>query len=367
MTIRGFARDSFLVVGLALTGRTLAAQQSPGTQARPEITISAIAKAANGAVVSIIMSDKDGEPVAEGTGFIISRDGGILTNYHVISEGTSAIVKLPDGAFYIVDGVLASDKVRDVAIIKAHGANFRTLTLGNSDNIEVGEEVVAIGNPLSLESTVSNGIISAIRIAETQGGRFIQITAPISHGSSGGPLFNKVGEVIGITAMGLEGGANLNFAIPINDAKRLLLSPLGKIHALPNEPEPVQAETRNENTTNGFHLRTECAGLAAKLEKANSSNSVIADSWSSNYNVKYDRCFVLNSYYRPVGKTMEYVLFDGETGDILAWATDFGKTQGGVIYKSPNVPYKPTCTGDSDCSYKFVQQYIDERMTRNTQ
>jgi len=141
--------------------------------------------------------------------------------------------------------ILASDKVRDVAIIKAHGANFRTLTLGNSDNIEVGEEVVAIGNPLSLESTVSNGIVSAIRIAKTQGGNFLQITAPISHGSSGGPLFNKVGEVVGITAMGIEGGENLNFAIPINDAKRLLLAKSSKIQPLPNEPEPVQTPDRD--------------------------------------------------------------------------------------------------------------------------
>ena len=109
------------------------------------------------------MSDKDGKAIAQGSGFLISKNGMIVTNYHVIAEGNSAVVKLPDGAFYVVDGVLASDKHRDVAIIKAHGENFRTLTLGNSDQLQVGEEVVAIGNPLSLESTVSNGIVSGIR------------------------------------------------------------------------------------------------------------------------------------------------------------------------------------------------------------
>ena len=342
---------------------TLVAAQS----ARPQMTIPAIAKAANGAIVSIIMSDKDGETVAEGTGFLISRDGRIVTNYHVIENGSSAIVKLPDGAFYVVDGVLASDKARDVAIIKAHGANFRTLTLGNSDNIEVGEEVVAIGNPLSLESTVSNGIVSAIRIVETQGGKFLQITAPISHGSSGGPLFNKAGEVVGITAWGVEGGANLNFAIPINDAKRLLVAKSSAIRPLPNEPEPVQVQAHEGNATDGFHLRRECAELAAELEKRNSSDLVMLDAWSSNYNAKLDRCFVLNSYYLPVDKQMEYVLFDAETGDILAWAIDYGKTRGGVIYESPNSPYRPTCAGESDCSYAFVQKYINERMQRNDQ
>src|ERR1035438_8100458 len=96
------------------------------------------------------------------------------------------------------------------------------LTLGNSDRVQVGEEVVAIGNPLSLESTVSNGIISGIRTVEEEGGKFVQVTTPISPGSSGGPLFNMAGEVVGITTLYLEGGENLNFAIPINDAKLLL-------------------------------------------------------------------------------------------------------------------------------------------------
>ena len=211
--------------------------------AQPRKDIPAIAKAANGAIVSIIMSDKDGHPIAQGSGFLISNDGVIMTNYHVIAEGSSAVVKFPDGAFHGVDGVLASDKARDIAVIRAHGQNFRTLPLGNSDQVQVGEEVVAIGNPLSLESTVSNGIVSGIRSVEEEGGKFLQITAPISPGSSGGPLFNMAGEVIGITTMYLKGGENLNFAIPINDAKRLLLDQSTTIQALPSETVPVQAQT----------------------------------------------------------------------------------------------------------------------------
>src|SRR5271165_4871739 len=77
--------------------------------------IPSIAKAANGSIVSIVMSDKDGKPIAQGSGFLVSKDGLIVTNYHVISEGSSAIVKLPDGAFYVVEGMLGSDKARDVA------------------------------------------------------------------------------------------------------------------------------------------------------------------------------------------------------------------------------------------------------------
>ena len=221
---------------LLLAG-VVAAQSAPSRKDIP-----AIAKAANGSIVSIVMSDEDGKPIAQGSGFLVSTDGVIVTNYHVISEGSSAIVKFPDGAFYVVDGVLAFDKARDVAVIKAHGENFRTLPLGNSDRVQVGEEIVAIGNPLSLESTVSNGIVSGIRTAEEEGGTFLQVTAPISPGSSGGPLFNMAGEVVGITTMYLKGGENLNFAIPINDAKRLLASNPSKLRALPNEPESVEAQ-----------------------------------------------------------------------------------------------------------------------------
>ena len=235
-----FATKLLLTIFVAAT--VAAAQSAP-----PQKSIPAIAKAANGAVVSIVMSDKNGNPIAQGSGFIVSTDGLIVTNYHVIAEGTSAVVKLPDGAFYLVDGVLASDKARDIAVIKAHGEHFRTLVLGDSDRIQVGQEVVAIGNPLSLESTVSNGIVSSVRSIDEKGGKYLQITAPISPGSSGGPLFNMEGQVIGVTTMYLKGGENLNFAIPINDAKPLLETHSAKLQNFPNQSEPVEEQTQNRD------------------------------------------------------------------------------------------------------------------------
>jgi S1-C subfamily serine protease len=236
-------------VAPAPTGRSanvgvVAAQSAP-----PRKDIPAIAKAANGVIVSIITSDKDGHPVAQGTGFLVSNDGRIVTNYHVIKGAHSAIVKLPDGAFYDVDGVVAFDKVRDLAVIKAHGQNFRVVTLGNSDRVQVGEAIVAIGSPLSLESTVSSGIISGIRSVEEKGGKFLQVTAPISPGSSGGPLFNMAGEVVGITTLYIEGGENLNFAIPINDAKRLL-SANSKVQDFPVETSDPLANLGTPATPN---------------------------------------------------------------------------------------------------------------------
>jgi hypothetical protein len=224
-----------------------------GQSVPPRKDIPSIARAAAGSVVSIVMSDKDGKAIAQGSGFFVSKDGLILTNYHVIADGTSAVVKLPDGAFYGVEGLLAFDKARDVAVIKARGQNFHTLTLGSSDRVEVGEEVVAIGNPLSLESTVSNGIVSGMRAVKEEGGNFLQITAPISPGSSGGPLCNMAGQVIGITTMYLRGGENLNFAIPINDAKPLLEVESSKLQDFPNETESIepqkQAHAENASPT----------------------------------------------------------------------------------------------------------------------
>ncbi len=224
---------ALLVLSAALAGCS-------GHSSKKDIAM--VAKGADGAVVSITMLDDNGQPITQGSGFVISKDGRIVTNYHVIKSGSSAIVKLPNGAFFTVDGVLALDKDRDIAVIKAHGDDFHTVPLGDSSRVGVGDEVIAIGNPLSLESTVSNGIISGLRTVREERGDFLQVTTPISPGSSGGPLFNMEGQVIGITTMYLNGGENLNFAIPINDAKGLLATKFSKAQAFPVEAGAPQRE-----------------------------------------------------------------------------------------------------------------------------
>jgi hypothetical protein len=261
------------ITAVLLLVAAMSAQNAPSTNKGRHLDIPAISREAHGAVVSIIMSDKEGHPLAQGSGFVISKDGRIVTNYHVIKSGCSAIMKLPNGAFFAVDGVLAFDKHRDVAIIKAHGNDFRALTLGDSARLQVGQQVIAIGSPLSLESTVSNGIISAIRTVEEEGGKFVQITAPISPGSSGGPLFNMAGEVVGITTAGLVGGENLNFAIPINDARPLLTLPVSQaLLALPNEPEVAPARTE----------------ATARTDNANPSLEE-TEQWMNKFTVAYAR------------------------------------------------------------------------------
>jgi len=260
-----------LLLSLASSG--VAAQSPP-----PRKDIPAIAKAANGAIVSIVMSDKEGKPIGQGSGFFVSKNGTIVTNYHVIAEGISAVVKLPNDTFYVIDGVLASDKLRDIAVIKAHGQNFRTLTLGNSDRVQIGEEVVAIGSPLSLESTVSNGIVSGIRTADELGGKFLQITAPISPGSSGRPLFNMAGKVVGITTMHIKSGENLNFAIPINDVKPLLLTRSSRLQHLPNEPESPEADAPPSATGEGPTVQMNSQAYRSYLELLKSGDTTVRGS-----------------------------------------------------------------------------------------
>ena len=261
------------------------AQNAPSTNKGGRLDIPAISREAHGAVVSIVVSDKNGHPVAQGSGFLISKDGQVVTNYHVIKNGSSAVIKFPDGAFFVVDGVLASDKDRDVAIIKAHGNDFRALTLGDSDRLQVGEEVVAIGSPLSLESTVSNGIVSAIRTVEDEGGKFLQITVPISPGSSGGPLFNMSGKVVGITTSHIKGGENLNFAIPINDVKPMLLARSPRARALPDETKPVTADQTTGPSLENFysawsgaivvdHIYAFTKGYKAKVHMARNDHTI---------------------------------------------------------------------------------------------
>ena len=276
-----------------VTACVVAAQSAPSRKGIP-----AIVKAANGAVVSIIMSDR-GKPIAQGSGFLVSKNGVIVTNYHVIAEGNSAVIKLPDGAFFAVDGVLASDKARDIAVIKAHGTNFRTLTLGNSNRVQVGEEVVAIGNPLSLESTVSNGIVSGIRTDEKLGGKFLQVTAPISPGSSGGPLFNMAGEVVGITTLYLKGGENLNFAIPSNDVRRLLRNHSAGLQNLPNEvvPENTPKETHDvQATLSQLKACNEQAEKYARYEvqhyRASEAPPPLLVKYVNHYDPTANKCFV---------------------------------------------------------------------------
>ncbi|MEM8614091.1 MAG: HhoA/HhoB/HtrA family serine endopeptidase [Cyanobacteria bacterium P01_H01_bin.105] len=171
-----------------------------------------------------------------GSGFIISDDGQIITNAHVVDGADTVTVTLKDGR--ILDGrVLGSDPVTDIAVIKVDERNLPTVDLGNSDQLQPGEWSIAIGNPLGLDNTVTVGIVSAVGRSSNQVGvpdkrvEFIQTDTAINPGNSGGPLLNQQGEVIGVNTAIINGAQGLGFAIPINMVERIAteLAETGKV------------------------------------------------------------------------------------------------------------------------------------------
>jgi serine protease Do len=168
-----------------------------------------------------------------GSGFIISKEGLILTNHHVVENAERIVVRLSDDREFTAE-VIGKDSKTDLALIRIQGnGDFPVAALGDSDDLEVGDWVVAIGNPFGLEQTVTAGIVSAKGRVIGSGpyDDFIQTDASINPGNSGGPLFNLKGEVVGINTAINASGQGIGFAIPINVAKTLLpqLRDTGKV------------------------------------------------------------------------------------------------------------------------------------------
>ncbi len=209
--------------------------------------MSQLVKSSIDAVVLIVVSDASGKPVLEGSGFLVSSDGRIVTNHHVIASASSAIVKLNDGAFFPVEGIIADDPDDDLALIKVPGKNLPYLGIEDSDSLAAGQHVLAIGSPLGLENSVSDGIVSGFR-KDADGKNWIQTTARASHGNSGGPLLVMDGKVAGVLTWKAGDGENLNFAAPSKLIVPLLansnVQPLGAIPKSIPPPSPgLNSET----------------------------------------------------------------------------------------------------------------------------
>ena len=172
------------------------------------------------AVCYVEVYDAAGQVTGTGSAFVVEENGKLVTNYHVIQDVYSARVKFPNGKTYSVDNVLAYDVKRDVAVLSISAQGLPTLPLGDSSTLVSGQTVYTIGSPQGLDNTIANGIVSATnRVVDGQ--EYIQTTAPISPGSSGGALLDGYGRCVGITT-GTLSGQNLNFAVPINDVKEYL-------------------------------------------------------------------------------------------------------------------------------------------------
>ena len=232
------------------------------------------------AVVTIV--SVDAKDIVQGSGFIISSDGKIVTNFHVVAGKPAILARRSDGSFLVIKSVLASDKANDLAILQAEGRNLPFVRLGDSDAVKVGEAICVIGSPMLLEGAVSAGVISAVR--ELQDGRkLLQITAPISEGSSGSPVFNRKGEVIGVASFILSEGQNLNFAVPSNVVKALL-SRLGTA-IKPIPPSSTQIEDAWDRS---WTLRQIVAAMAevGQFDRALQIAQKIEDAWHRSWALK---------------------------------------------------------------------------------
>jgi serine protease Do len=208
-----------------------------------------------------------------GSGFIIDKEGYIITNNHVVEKAEEIKVKLSDQQKEYDAQIIGTDPRTDLALIKIKGAgNFPVVHIGDSDTLEVGEWVVAIGNPFGLEQTVTTGIISAKGRVIGAGpyDDFLQTDASINPGNSGGPLFNLKGEVVGINTAIVAGGQGIGFAIPVNMAKRLLPQlkkgrvTYGYLGVLPQDVTPELAESFGLKDTTGVLIGDVISGEPAE-------------------------------------------------------------------------------------------------------
>jgi S1-C subfamily serine protease len=231
----------------------------------------------------------------QGSGFIIDKEGHILTNYHVIADARQVKVTLHNGSSYPAT-VIGTDRAHDLAVIQIKVPNLPAMVLGDSRNLQVGQKVYAIGNPFGLSGTMTRGIVSSIRQVREPDGMTIedaiQTDAAINPGNSGGPLLNWHGEVIGINTMiasSVGQSAGIGFAIPINTAKAVLndLVTLGRVRrpALGVRTIPITPELAEQmGFASDFGLlvlqvapggAADRAGLRGGTERAYIGNSAI--------------------------------------------------------------------------------------------
>lgn len=222
----------FMAVGLAATIGLLvasppspaSAQEAPAAEAAPPgVDVEKLAKDTRKSLVAITVEGRDGKQQGMGTGFVISADGLIATNLHVIGEARPIRVQFPDGKSFDVIEVHASDRGLDLAVLKIDAQELPALALGRGDALRQGQAVVMMGNPQGLKYSVVSGVVSGTR--KFEGREMIQLAVPVEPGNSGGPVVDERGEVIGIVSMKSLVTENLGFAVNVNDLKTLLARP----------------------------------------------------------------------------------------------------------------------------------------------
>jgi regulator of sirC expression with transglutaminase-like and TPR domain len=211
---------------LALAGwitLSLGAEPPPEKTQPKERTVEQLAEQARPSVVVVTVRGRDGRREGLGTGFVVSADGLIATNQHVIGEGRAVSVELSDGSKHEVTTIYAVDRASDLAVLRIDAKGLKPLELGDTDALKDGQAVVAVGNPQGLKHSVVAGVVSARR--EIDGRPMIQVAIPIEPGNSGGPLLDMRGRVHGVLTIKSLVTENLGFAVPVGALKPLLAKP----------------------------------------------------------------------------------------------------------------------------------------------
>jgi len=245
----------------------------------------------NKAVLTIVGTNRSGSTITQGSGFILTSGGLAGTNYHVLEGVSRGAAECCGGLVFDIGSIEGVDAKRDLVVFQLHQNGSENdpqdlphVVLGSSQDLAVGEKVIVIGSPQGLEDTVSDGILSAIR--EYDKVRYLQITAPISPGSSGGPVLDASGRVIGIATFQFVKGQNLNFAVAVEHLRPLLdehlqLS-LAKFQSLFGQADHKQVEnaeaarTQSENSSPvAKPLTGQFAGIVHNLSANASADFVI--------------------------------------------------------------------------------------------
>lgn len=192
-----------------------------GSPCMGQENLPALIKKVEPSIVVVLIYNKEGKLLGQGSGFFVNQEGDVITNYHVLQEANQAVIKTDDGKEYPIEKIVAEDHEGDLIQVSVTIPKEMVRPLSILTTMpEVGERIIVIGTPLGLDKTVSDGIVSAIR--EIPGfGKIIQVTAPISPGSSGSPVISMKGEVMGVATFFIVAGQNLNFAIPGERIARL--------------------------------------------------------------------------------------------------------------------------------------------------
>lgn len=266
-----FRRTSLIVLALALTAMPLSAQDY-----LPELV-----KRIKPSAVAIETFDQRGNSVSRGSGFFIAPDR-VVTNRHVIEKSSRVEVHLNDGKKFQAKGVLAVDGEGDLALLQVDLPKTVTaVPLVISRNVpQEGESILVVGNPYGLEGSISNGIVSAVR--EISGyGKVIQITAPISPGSSGSPVVNMYGQVIGVATLQAAEGQSLNFAVPAERITQLKVTDLQTVSSLAAVTQKNKRAAAESLYSQGVvHLsRDDYARALPFFEKAVETDAAYAEAW----------------------------------------------------------------------------------------